>query len=263
MQASREIETEIANERKSSTVAKKNWEHELVDYDTSKEEDEGSALDLSIKLTSSCNEQQEHKHCIAERPSCHLFEERNISTIEFVDDKEDTIQNIDYWEIKVPAKAMSRKMLKIVLHGPQILTTPLDKSQTVPSISDDDDGQKSFEDTCFSSEDEKVPDLILVVQIQTKRGRGRDHGRSTATQHGQSASHGRRHYPLCGFTWSVKMLKRKGKGLLSKTESKKEFTIWTKVDYAKCMDPLLEGDKLKPGEVNELLPRQIRSGEQL
>ena len=72
-------------------------------------------------------------------------------------------------------------MPKIVLHGPQILTTPLDKSQTVPSISDDDDGQKSFEDTCFSSEGENVPDLILVVQIQTKRGRGRGHGRSTAT----------------------------------------------------------------------------------
>ena len=48
------------------------------------------------------------------------------------------------------------------------------------------------------------------------------------------------------------MLKRKGKELLSKTESKKEFSIWTKVDYAKCMNPLLEGDKLRPGEVNEL-----------
>ena len=93
------------------------------------------------------------------------------------------MQNIDYLEIKVPAKAMSRKMPKLVLHGPQILTTPLDKYQTVPSISDDDDddGQKSFEDTCFSSEDENVPDLILVVKIQTKRGRGRGHGRSTAT----------------------------------------------------------------------------------
>ena len=51
---------------------------------------------------------------------------------------------------------------------------------------------------------------------------------------------------------SVKMPKRKEKGLLSKTEAKKEFTIWTKVDYAKCMDPLLKGDKLKLGEVNEL-----------
>ena len=71
-------------------------------------------------------------------------------------------------------------MPKIVLHGSQILTTPLDKSQTVPSIRDeDDDGQKSFEDTCFFSEAEKVPPLIPVVQIQTKRGRGRGHGRSS------------------------------------------------------------------------------------
>ena len=48
------------------------------------------------------------------------------------------------------------------------------------------------------------------------------------------------------------MPKRKGKGLLSKAESKKEFAVCTKILYIKCMDPLLERDKLKPGELNEL-----------
>ena len=37
-----EKQTESADEIKSSVVTKKNWECKLVDYDTSKEEDEGS-----------------------------------------------------------------------------------------------------------------------------------------------------------------------------------------------------------------------------
>ena len=86
--------------------------------------------------------------------------------------KKDTIPKIDYSQIKVPAKSVSRRMSKIILHGPQILTTPLEKSQMVSSMRDDDDGQQSFEDTCFNSKDEKVLDLIPVVHIQAKRPRG-------------------------------------------------------------------------------------------
>ena len=48
------------------------------------------------------------------------------------------------------------------------------------------------------------------------------------------------------------MSKRKGKGLLNKEESKKEFGSGSSVKYSACMDPLLEGDKLKPGELNTL-----------
>ena len=49
------------------------------------------------------------------------------------------------------------------------------------------------------------------------------------------------------------MSKRKGKGLLNKEESKKEFGSGSSVKYSVCMDPLLEGDKLKPGELNMLM----------
>ena len=48
------------------------------------------------------------------------------------------------------------------------------------------------------------------------------------------------------------MSKKKGKGLLNKEESKKEFGSGSSVKYSVCMDPLLEGDKLKPGELNTL-----------
>ena len=37
-------------------------------------------------------------------------------------------------------------------------------------------------------------------------------------------------------------LRKKGKGLLHKRESAKEFAVQTKIKYASCMDPLLEGD---------------------
>ena len=46
--------------------------------------------------------------------------------------------------------------------------------------------------------------------------------------------------------------KRKGKGLLNKEESRKEFGSGSSVKYSVCMDPLLEGDKLKLGELNTL-----------
>ena len=36
--------------------------------------------------------------------------------------------------------------------------------------------------------------------------------------------------------------RRRGKGLLHKKESVKEFAVRTKIKYASCMDPLLEGD---------------------
>ena len=49
------------------------------------------------------------------------------------------------------------------------------------------------------------------------------------------------------------MSKRKGKGLLNKEESKKEFESGSSVKYSTCMDPLLEGDKLKPSELNTLM----------
>ena len=43
-----------------------------------------------------------------------------------------------------------------------------------------------------------------------------------------------------------------GKGLLQKSESIKEFAVRTKVKYASYMDPLLESDRLKDGELNNL-----------
>ena len=43
--------------------------------------------------------------------------------------------------------------------------------------------------------------------------------------------------------------RKKGKGLLHKRESAKEFAVRTKIKYASCMDPLLEGDRLKEGEL--------------
>ena len=49
-----------------------------------------------------------------------------------------------------------------------------------------------------------------------------------------------------------KMLKRGGKGLVPKSESSKDFAVRTKIKYAKCMDPLLEGNKLQPGELENL-----------
>ena len=36
--------------------------------------------------------------------------------------------------------------------------------------------------------------------------------------------------------------RRRSKGLLHKKESVKEFAVRTKIKYASCMDPLLEGD---------------------
>ena len=48
------------------------------------------------------------------------------------------------------------------------------------------------------------------------------------------------------------MSKRKGKSLLNKEESKKEFGSGSSVKNSVCMDPLLEGDKLKPRELNTL-----------
>ena len=48
------------------------------------------------------------------------------------------------------------------------------------------------------------------------------------------------------------MSKRKGKGLLNKEESRKEIGSGSSVKYPACMDPLLKGDKLKPGELNTL-----------
>ena len=46
--------------------------------------------------------------------------------------------------------------------------------------------------------------------------------------------------------------RKRGKGLLHKKESVKEFAARTKIKYANCMDPLLEGDRLKDGELSEL-----------
>ena len=48
------------------------------------------------------------------------------------------------------------------------------------------------------------------------------------------------------------MPKSGGKGLVPKHELTKEFAVRTKIKYAKCMDPLLEGDKLQPGELENL-----------
>ena len=47
-------------------------------------------------------------------------------------------------------------------------------------------------------------------------------------------------------------LRKKGKGLLHKRESAKEFAVRTKIKYASCMDPLLEGDRLREGELHDL-----------
>ena len=46
--------------------------------------------------------------------------------------------------------------------------------------------------------------------------------------------------------------RKRGKGLLHRKESVKEFAVRTKIKYASCMDPLLEGDRLKDGEFSEL-----------
>ena len=46
--------------------------------------------------------------------------------------------------------------------------------------------------------------------------------------------------------------RKRGKGLLHKKESVKEFAVRTKIKYASCMDPLLEGDRLKDRELSEL-----------
>ena len=46
--------------------------------------------------------------------------------------------------------------------------------------------------------------------------------------------------------------RKRGKGLLHNKESVKEFAVRTKIKYASCMDPLLEGDQLKDGELSEL-----------
>ena len=51
---------------------------------------------------------------------------------------------------------------------------------------------------------------------------------------------------------SLKCLKKRGKGLLNKAESMKEFATQTRIKYATCMDLLLEGDRLKPGEIINL-----------
>ena len=47
-------------------------------------------------------------------------------------------------------------------------------------------------------------------------------------------------------------LRKSRKGLLHKRESAKEFAIRTKIKYASCMDPLLEGDRLREGELHDL-----------
>ena len=49
-----------------------------------------------------------------------------------------------------------------------------------------------------------------------------------------------------------KVSKKRGKGLLNKAESIKEFATHTSIKYASCMDPLLEGDRLKLGEIDNL-----------
>ena len=50
----------------------------------------------------------------------------------------------------------------------------------------------------------------------------------------------------------LKMSRKRGKGLLNKAESIKEFATHTSIKYATCMDPLLVGDRLKPGEIDNL-----------
>ena len=48
------------------------------------------------------------------------------------------------------------------------------------------------------------------------------------------------------------MSKKHGNGLLNKEESRKEFATASNIKYSSCMDPLLEGDRLKPGKLSEL-----------
>ena len=48
------------------------------------------------------------------------------------------------------------------------------------------------------------------------------------------------------------MSKKCGKGLLNKEELRKEFATTSNIKYLSCMDPLLEGDWLRPGEMREL-----------
>ena len=50
----------------------------------------------------------------------------------------------------------------------------------------------------------------------------------------------------------LEMSKKRGKGLLNKAESIKEFATHTSIKYATCMDSLLEGEILKPGEIDNL-----------
>ena len=52
--------------------------------------------------------------------------------------------------------------------------------------------------------------------------------------------------------------RKRGKRLLHKKESVKEFTVKTKIKYASCMDQLLEGDRLKDGELSELCCKNTR-----
>ena len=52
-----------------------------------------------------------------------------------------------------------------------------------------------------------------------------------------------------------KLSKKRGKGLLNKAESMKEFATQTHIKYVSCMDLLLEGDRLKLGEINNLCCR--------
>ena len=50
----------------------------------------------------------------------------------------------------------------------------------------------------------------------------------------------------------LKMSKKRGKALLNNAESIKKFATHTSIKYTTCMDPLLEGDRLKPGEIDNL-----------
>ena len=65
LQAGRESENEIDDDIKSSALIKKYWKCKLVDY-ISKEDDESSALDLSVTSTSSVPDKTDHMHCITE-----------------------------------------------------------------------------------------------------------------------------------------------------------------------------------------------------
>ena len=63
------------------------------------------------------------------------------------------------------------------MHGPHILEKPLDNSQMVPSMSDDNDDsqQKSFEDASFTTDNEKSLDLKTVVHMEEKKNQEVDH----------------------------------------------------------------------------------------